>query len=99
MSKISKSLRQLFVLPLVFYKRFISPLLPAGCIYTPTCSVYIKEAILRYGIIKGGLLGALRILRCNPLFKGGKDFLSETTTLKSAMKRFGEFWIFRKEKG
>jgi putative membrane protein insertion efficiency factor len=47
--------------------------LSSPCRYSPTCGQYSKEAINKYGILKGVLLGAGRILRCNPLFKGGHD--------------------------
>ena len=43
------------------------------CRYHPTCSAYGREAILRYGLPKGGALAAARILRCNPFSKGGED--------------------------
>lgn len=56
-----------------FYQRFISPLTPPSCIYTPTCSQYGYEAIERYGLIKGGYLTARRILRCHPWAQGGHD--------------------------
>ena len=56
-----------------FYKRRISPGLPPACRFHPTCSEYAYEAIEKYGIIKGGRLGAWRILRCNPLSRGGWD--------------------------
>ena len=56
-----------------FYQRKISPLFGPRCRYYPTCSQYTFDAIERYGIITGGVLGALRILRCNPLFPGGVD--------------------------
>jgi uncharacterized protein len=63
-----------FALPLIrFYQRFISPLTPPSCIYTPTCSQYGYEAIQRYGLIKGGWLTARRILRCHPWAQGGHD--------------------------
>jgi putative membrane protein insertion efficiency factor len=56
-----------------FYKRFISPLLPSACRFEPTCSVYTYQAIEKYGVIKGGWLGAKRISRCHPLNPGGYD--------------------------
>jgi putative membrane protein insertion efficiency factor len=56
-----------------FYKRFLSPLLPPGCRYQPTCSEYGYEAIERHGVIKGIGLTAWRLLRCNPFAKGGLD--------------------------
>jgi putative membrane protein insertion efficiency factor len=55
------------------YKRFLSPLLPPGCRYQPTCSEYGYEAIERHGVIKGIGLTAWRLLRCNPFAKGGLD--------------------------
>ncbi len=56
-----------------FYKRFLSPLLPSSCIYTPTCSMYTYEAIEKYGIIKGTWMGMKRIARCHPFHVGGYD--------------------------
>ena len=43
------------------------------CKYYPTCSEYTKQAIEKYGVIKGSILGAIRILKCNPFSKGGYD--------------------------
>ncbi|WP_425429652.1 membrane protein insertion efficiency factor YidD [Desulfovibrio litoralis] len=62
-----------FVLPIKFYRYFISPLLPRACKYYPSCSVYAVEAILRHGVIKGVFLSSWRILRCNPWSAGGFD--------------------------
>ncbi|NLI54703.1 MAG: membrane protein insertion efficiency factor YidD [Clostridiales bacterium] len=55
------------------YKKYISPLLPPSCRFTPTCSEYAIEAIQKHGAWKGGLLAIWRVLRCNPFFKGGYD--------------------------
>jgi hypothetical protein len=43
------------------------------CKYYPTCSEYTKQAIIKYGALKGVFLGIARILRCNPFSKGGYD--------------------------
>lgn len=63
----------LILLALKSYKRFISPLLPRACRFEPTCSVYMYQAIKQKGIWKGSLLGAKRLLRCNPFCAGGFD--------------------------
>ncbi|MEE1313377.1 MAG: membrane protein insertion efficiency factor YidD [Lachnospiraceae bacterium] len=57
-----------------FYQKYLSAMKGRGtCKYIPTCSQYAIEAIEKYGLIKGGLLAAWRILRCNPFAKGGYD--------------------------
>lgn len=66
-------MKELGVLLIKFYKRFISSMTPKTCIYTPTCSMYTMEAIKRFGFMKGVVMGAKRILRCTPLYQGGFD--------------------------
>lgn len=56
-----------------FYRRFISPMFPPCCRFTPTCSQYALEAIEKYGAFKGGLLAMRRLLRCHPFNPGGYD--------------------------
>ncbi len=53
-----------------FYRSKISPLRPACCRFTPTCSAYALEALEKYGTWKGGYLTIKRLLRCNPFYKG-----------------------------
>ncbi len=73
----SQSLGQVVALRAVrFYKIFISPWLAPACRFTPTCSQYIAEAIEREGLLKGGVRGAGRLLRCHPFCRGGFDPLS-----------------------
>ncbi|PWT93587.1 MAG: membrane protein insertion efficiency factor YidD [Acidobacteria bacterium] len=55
------------------YKKYISPLLPPSCRFTPTCSEYMIDAVTRYGAAKGVYLGLKRLVRCNPFCKGGFD--------------------------
>jgi hypothetical protein len=64
---------RLSVAVLDFYKRFLSPLLPRACRFEPTCSVYAREAIARYGLWRGAGLALYRLLRCNPFHRGGLD--------------------------
>jgi putative membrane protein insertion efficiency factor len=65
--------RRVAVTPIHLYQRFISPALPRRCKYEPTCSRYAAQAIGRYGILRGSVLAAWRLLRCNPFSHGGYD--------------------------
>jgi len=58
---------------LKFYKRWISPMLPPACRFTPTCSEYSMEAFSKHGFLKGLYLTARRIMRCHPFNPGGYD--------------------------
>lgn len=61
---------------LKLYKEIFSPIFHAWgseCKFYPTCSEYTKQAIEKYGLLKGTLLGIKRILKCNPFSKGGYD--------------------------
>ncbi|NLK02683.1 MAG: membrane protein insertion efficiency factor YidD [Clostridiaceae bacterium] len=55
------------------YQRGRSEAARGHCRFTPTCSQYAIDAISRYGVLRGGLKAVGRILRCNPLSKGGYD--------------------------
>jgi putative membrane protein insertion efficiency factor len=69
-------INKLFLKIIVMYKKILSPYIGGQCKYIPSCSDYGYDAISRYGSIKGTLLITSRILRCNPLAKGGYDPLS-----------------------
>jgi putative membrane protein insertion efficiency factor len=58
---------------LELYKTFVSPFLPPACRFEPTCSEYARQAVEKYGVLKGLWLGLKRILRCQPFCKGGYD--------------------------
>ena len=66
-------MKKLLIYFVKFYQRFLSPLIGKNCIYTPTCSTYMIEAIEKRGVFIGTIMGIYRIFRCNPLSKGGFD--------------------------
>lgn len=72
-------LSYILLLPIYFYQRFISPILPNSCRFTPTCSHYAVQAIKRHGPFVGLILGIWRILRCNPWGGSGYDPVPEHT--------------------
>jgi putative membrane protein insertion efficiency factor len=55
------------------YRRYVSPMLPPSCRFTPSCSLYTLQAVERYGLVRGGFMGARRVLRCHPFSEGGFD--------------------------
>lgn len=66
-----------FVFLIRLYQKYISPLKPPSCRFTPTCSNYAIAAFKEWGLIIGGALTVWRILRCNPFSKGGYDPVPE----------------------
>ena len=66
-------LKGVFIGLVRFYQAALSPYLPNSCRYSPTCSQYMIEAIEKYGIFKGGLMGLKRIGRCHPWGGHGHD--------------------------
>jgi len=69
-------------LPIHAYRRLLSPALPARCKYHPSCSAYALQAIESYGILRGAVLAAWRLLRCNPFSHGGYDPVSAQTLFR-----------------
>jgi uncharacterized protein len=68
-----KTIRRAVTAPIRVYQRFLSPALAPRCKYEPSCSRYAEQAIERYGILRGSVLAAWRLLRCNPWSHGGYD--------------------------
>lgn len=82
MNKIKLDLKKILKIPskievklINIYQRYISSGLGNHCKFYPTCSEYTKQAVDKYGIIKGNILGLFRIVRCNPFSHGGIDYL------------------------
>lgn len=70
-------MKTILIAPFLFiikvYQKLISPFLPSSCRFQPTCSHYVKEALITHGVIKGSFLGMKRILRCHPWGGSGHD--------------------------
>lgn len=82
----------MFTLPILLYQYLISPLLPASCIYSPTCSHYSRQAILKHGVFRGGILAVTRIFRCTGgFFTGGEDPVPEEFSFRYISDSYGKF--------
>lgn len=68
--------RRLVLVPIVLYRRLISPALPQRCKYWPSCSAYAVDAVREMGVMRGLVLAGWRLLRCNPWSLGGYDPVS-----------------------
>jgi putative membrane protein insertion efficiency factor len=68
--------------PVRAYRRFVSPALPARCKYHPTCSAYAVQAVRELGPIRGTIVAAWRLARCNPWSNGGYDPVSARRLFK-----------------
>ncbi len=77
-------LTTLFLLPLLAYKRLISPALPRRCKYEPTCSAYAEQAVRELGVLRGSVVAAWRVVRCNPWSHGGYDPVEARTVFREA---------------
>lgn len=80
-------MKRLILSSIRWYQRYLSPdtgilktlwLVDSACRFSPTCSEYTYQAIDRYGILRGSIMGLTRILRCHPWSKGGLDPVPHT---------------------
>ena len=83
-----KLIRQIYLIPVYLYKGIISPFAGPSCRYTPSCSGYFLEAVLKFGIIKGTIMGSARILRCRKAFFGGPDPVPEKWSWKEIKDQY-----------
>ena len=65
---------QLLIVLIRMYQKVLSPLFPPSCRFYPSCSEYVVQALRAHGLWHGLLKGAWRLLRCQPLSRGGVDF-------------------------
>jgi putative membrane protein insertion efficiency factor len=72
----------LWLAPIRAYRRFISPALPARCKYYPSCSRYAIDAVRELGIVRGSIVAAWRLARCNPWSNGGVDPIEARTLFR-----------------
>lgn len=77
MNTLQRLCRKALCAPIRGYQRWISPGLGYNCRFTPTCSAYAIQAIMTHGCVKGLVLAAARIARCNPLGRWGFDPVPE----------------------
>ncbi|MFZ0042915.1 MAG: membrane protein insertion efficiency factor YidD [Solirubrobacteraceae bacterium] len=77
-----RAVRKVFVAPIRAYQLLIAPALGERCKYYPSCSEYAVQAIERFGILRGLVLAAWRLLRCNPWSSGGYDPVEEQRLFK-----------------
>jgi uncharacterized protein len=82
-----KVARTIATAPVRLYQRAISPAVPARCKYYPSCSEYAVQAVRRYGVLRGVVLAAWRLLRCNPWSHGGVDFVEDQTLFRPRPSR------------
>jgi putative membrane protein insertion efficiency factor len=76
---VKRPLQRLLLALIGAYSRWISPGLPRRCRYEPTCSAYAAQAIRELGPLRGTIVAAWRVLRCNPFSRGGIDDLCDRT--------------------
>ncbi len=76
-------LRKVVAAPIRAYQRLFSPVLGPRCRYYPSCSTYAVQAVEDYGILRGLVLAVWRVLRCNPLSRGGVDPVHEQRLFKT----------------
>ena len=80
-------MKRLMIALVRLYKKFISPILPPACRFTPSCSTYAIEAFEKRGFFVGMFLTAWRILRCNPFGKAGYDPVPETGLIPMILRK------------
>jgi len=81
-------LRKIATVPIILYQWVISPLFPSHCNYYPTCSEYGRQAILKHGILRGGVMALMRIGRCSARYYGGSDPVPDRFVLSDLVSEY-----------
>lgn len=79
---LTRTARAIALAPIHVYRYAVSPLLGPRCRYYPTCSTYAVDAVKSYGVVRGAILAAWRLLRCNPFSDGGFDEVADQRLFK-----------------
>ncbi len=66
-------MKHLLILPILLYRKLLSPLMPPTCRFRPTCSSYAVTALRQHGTLRGSWLAIWRLLRCHPFTEAGHD--------------------------
>ncbi len=82
-----KLVRRIALIPVYMYRYIVSPVIPSRCIYIPTCSAYMIEAIEKHGVVYGLFLGVKRILRCHPYAQGRYDPVPDSCSCAKIVKK------------
>lgn len=86
MNKIKKIFESIYLIPIYLYKGILSPYIGGSCIYNPTCSTYFIQAVRKHGVIKGSILGFIRIFRCSRFYLGGPDPVPDEFSFETIKK-------------
>jgi uncharacterized protein len=84
---VKRLLAAILIAPIRLYQRFISPAFAPRCRYYPTCSEYAVQSLRELGPVRGSILAAWRLLRCNPFSHGGVDEVSDRRLFRGTQTR------------
>ena len=89
-ARLAHVIREVFLLPLHAYRAVISPNLGPRCKYYPSCSTYGVQAVRELGVVRGSIVAAWRVLRCNPFSHGGVDELADRRLFRGPRHAHGD---------
>jgi hypothetical protein len=90
LSTLGRAPREVVLAPVHLYRRLISPAIPNRCKYYPSCSAYAVQAVRELGVVRGTIVAAWRLARCNPWSHGGVDELADRSLFRNHDHRGGK---------